>query len=54
MQVFDGAGCRWATHQDLDKAAGTLRTVEEAAASPIFHPRCGWAFGPRPDATAEE
>jgi hypothetical protein len=49
MQVFDGAGCGWTSHQDPDKATGTLRTVEEAAAWPISHPRCGRAFGPRPD-----
>ncbi|MET8537033.1 hypothetical protein ABZV67_35830 [Streptomyces sp. NPDC005065] len=48
MQVFDGAGCGWTSHKDTDKAAGTLRTVEDAAAWPISHPRCGRAFGPRP------
>ncbi|WP_327349691.1 hypothetical protein OG772_20640 [Streptomyces sp. NBC_01321] len=52
MQVFDGAGCGWTGHKDPDKATGTLRTVEDAAAWPISHPRCGRAFGPRPDATA--
>ncbi|MDX2849323.1 hypothetical protein PV342_12810 [Streptomyces sp. PA03-3a] len=49
MQVFDGAGCGWTSHKDPDKATGTLRTVEEAAAWPISHPRCTRAFGPRPD-----
>ncbi|WP_406502794.1 hypothetical protein [Streptomyces sp. NBC_01602] len=49
MQVFDGAGCGWTSHQDPDKATGTLRTVEGAAAWPISHPRCMRAFGPRPD-----
>ncbi|MFD4604394.1 hypothetical protein ACFWPQ_41055 [Streptomyces sp. NPDC058464] len=34
MEVFDGAGCGWSSHQDPDKAAGTLRTVEEAAQWP--------------------
>ncbi|MGW1622287.1 hypothetical protein [Streptomyces sp. NPDC002172] len=48
MEVFDGAGCGWTSHQDSDKAAGTLRTVEEAAQWPISHPRCQRAFGPRP------
>jgi hypothetical protein len=48
MEVFDGAGCGWTSHQDLDKAIGTLRTVEEAAQWPISHPRCRRAFGPRP------
>jgi hypothetical protein len=51
MQVFDSAGCGWTSHKDTDKATGTLRTVEDAAAWPISHPRCGRAFGPRPDAT---
>ncbi|MFD5755311.1 hypothetical protein ACFWIZ_08690 [Streptomyces sp. NPDC127044] len=49
MQVFDGPGCGWTSHKDPDKATGTLRTVEDAAAWPISHPRCGRAFGPRPD-----
>lgn len=48
VEIFDGAGCGWTNHRDTDKAAGTLRTVEDAAAWPISHPRCGRAFGPRP------
>ncbi|MGW3246539.1 hypothetical protein [Streptomyces sp. NPDC001070] len=51
MQVFDGAGCGWTSHNDPDKATDTLRTVEDAAAWPISHPRCTRAFGPRPDVT---
>ncbi|MET9411566.1 hypothetical protein ABZX90_38355 [Streptomyces sp. NPDC002935] len=53
MEVFDGAGCGWTSHKDPDKATGTLRTVEEAAAWPISHPRCLRAFGPRPDITTQ-
>ncbi|MFC1420047.1 phage minor capsid protein [Streptacidiphilus cavernicola] len=49
MQVFDGSGCGWTSHDDPDKANGTVRTVEEAAEQPIAHPRCLRAFGPRPD-----
>ncbi|MFF4504816.1 hypothetical protein [Streptomyces sp. NPDC001401] len=49
VEVFDGAGCGWTSHQDLDKAGGTVRTVEEAADWPISHPRCRRAFGARPD-----
>lgn len=49
MEVFEGPGCGWASHQDPDKATGTLCSIEEAAAWPISHPRCGRAFGPRPD-----
>lgn len=53
MEVFDGAGYGWTSHQDPDRATGTLRTVEEAAAWPISHPRCTRAFGPRPDQMPE-
>jgi hypothetical protein len=49
VQVFDGFDCGWLAHTDLDKANGTIRTVEEAAQAPISHPRCSRAFGPRPD-----
>ncbi|MER5688509.1 hypothetical protein [Streptomyces sp. NPDC002205] len=35
LQVFDGVGCGWTSHKDPDKATGTLRTVEDAAAWPI-------------------
>ncbi|WP_073947625.1 hypothetical protein [Streptomyces kebangsaanensis] len=48
MEVFDGVDCGWTSHKDPDKATGTLRTIEEAAAWPISHPRCTRAFGPRP------
>ncbi|WP_406050913.1 hypothetical protein OG280_26155 [Streptomyces virginiae] len=50
VEVFDGLDCGWVSHQDPDKAARTIRTVEEAAESPIAHPRCRRSFGPRPDA----
>ncbi|MFF7358306.1 hypothetical protein ACFZA1_37620 [Streptomyces filipinensis] len=49
MEAFDGADCGWTSHQDTDKPNGMLRTVEDAAAWPISHPRCRRAFGPRPD-----
>ncbi|WP_172387962.1 hypothetical protein [Streptomyces sp. MNP-20] len=49
VEVFDGADCGWTSHQDPDKATGTLRSVEEAAEWPISHPRCRRSFGPRPD-----
>lgn len=52
VQVFDGPGCGWTGHQDPDKAGGTLRTLEDAASWPIAHPRCGRAFGARPDVRA--
>ncbi|MFF3378163.1 hypothetical protein ACFYXF_35070 [Streptomyces sp. NPDC002680] len=52
IEVFDGADCGWTSHKDTAKANGTLRTVEEAAAWPISHPRCRRGFGPRPDVTS--
>jgi hypothetical protein len=52
MQVFDGAGCGWTSHKDPDKATGTLRTVEDAAAWPISHPRYTRAFAPRLEVVA--
>ncbi|MER5738924.1 hypothetical protein ABT117_25030 [Streptomyces sp. NPDC002262] len=53
VEVFDGLDCGWTSHQDPDKAARTLRTVEEAAEWPISHPRCRRSFGPRPDVGSE-
>ncbi|MEV0438428.1 phage minor capsid protein [Streptomyces spectabilis] len=49
VEVFDGGDCGWTSHQDPDKATGTLRSIEEAAEWPISHPRCRRSFGPRPD-----
>ncbi|KDN85591.1 hypothetical protein [Kitasatospora cheerisanensis] len=50
VEVTDGADCGWTSHPDPDKAARTVRTVEDAAQWPIAHPRCARAFGLRPDA----
>ncbi|TQF05542.1 hypothetical protein E6W39_29080 [Kitasatospora acidiphila] len=49
VEVFDGPDCGWTSHTDPDKATGTVRSVDEAAAWPISHPRCRRSFGPRPD-----
>jgi len=40
VQVRDGRDCGWASHRDPDRAHGSLRTVEDALAHPIAHPRC--------------
>ncbi len=48
VEVFDGADCGWTAHSDPDKAARSLRTIEEAADWPISHPRCRRGFGPMP------
>ncbi|KQP81577.1 hypothetical protein [Aeromicrobium sp. Leaf291] len=49
VEVFDGTDCGWRYHEDLDKAAGSIRTLEEAAQYAISHPNCTRAFGLRPD-----
>ncbi|MGW7283945.1 hypothetical protein ACWGH4_00340 [Streptomyces sp. NPDC054847] len=49
MEVRDGAGCGWETHDDPDLANGTLRTVQDALAHPTAHPHCVRQFLPRPD-----
>lgn len=53
VQVFDGPRCGWAGHNDPDLAAGSIRTLAEAAKHPIAHPQCRRAFGPRPDITTD-
>ena len=45
VEVFDGADCGWSSHNDPDLAAGSIRTVDQARAKPIAHPRCQRAFG---------
>jgi hypothetical protein len=46
VEVFDGAECGWSSHQDPDKASGTVRSIRDAAQMPISHPRCQRAFAP--------
>ncbi|WP_228981267.1 hypothetical protein [Streptomyces sp. DH12] len=40
VEVRDGAGCGWTSHQDPDTADGTLRTISDALAHPTAHPHC--------------
>ncbi|MFD7733406.1 hypothetical protein ACFV6F_23835 [Kitasatospora phosalacinea] len=49
IEVYDGSDCGWTSHPDPDKAARTLRTVDDAAQWPIAHPRCNRSFTLRPD-----
>ena len=49
VEVFDGAACGWTSHDDTDLANGSIRTLAEARAQTIAHPRCARSFGPRPD-----
>jgi hypothetical protein len=48
LEVSDGPGCGWETHDDPDLASGTLRTVQDALAHPVAHPNCRRSFLPRP------
>jgi hypothetical protein len=49
LEVRDGNGCGWASHEDDDKADRTLRTVQDALAHPTAHPHCIREFLPRLD-----
>lgn len=40
LEVRDGHGCGWETHDSADKADRTLRTVQDALAHPSAHPHC--------------
>lgn len=52
VEVFDGPDCGWVSHDDIDKANGTIRSLADAQAHPLSHPRCARSFGPRPDITS--
>lgn len=51
VEVRDGHGCGWETHESEDKANRTLRTVQDALAHPTSHPHCVREFLPRMDLT---
>lgn len=51
VEVFDGPDCGWTSHQDSDLANGTVRSVADAVAHSIAHPRCARSFGARTDVT---
>lgn len=54
VEVFDGPDCGWTDHDDPDLANGTIRTLDDADAHDIAHPRCARGFGMRPDITSAE
>ena len=54
VEVFDGAGCGWSTHDDGDKANGSIRTLRQAEAMPLAHPNCRRAFMPVTDVTVPD
>lgn len=51
VEVFDGPNCGWSSHDDGDKANGTIRTLEDAQQHSLSHPRCARSFSGRPDVT---
>lgn len=50
-EVIDGTSCGWTSHDDGDKANGTVRSLDDCAAHPLSHPRCRRSFAGRPDIT---
>lgn len=40
VDITDGEGCGWTSHDDPDKADGTRRSLGEALAYPVAHPNC--------------
>lgn len=46
VRVYDGDGCGWRSHDDPDKANGSIRPLHEAEQYTLAHPSCSRAFGP--------
>lgn len=40
VDIMDGDGCGWSTHDDGDKANGTRRSLDDLRQTPISHPNC--------------
>ena len=51
VEVLDGNGCGWTSHDDPDTANGTVRPIADAMAHSLSHPRCRRSFIGRPDVT---
>jgi len=49
VEVRDGRGCGWESHDSPDKADRTLRTVQDALAHPTSHAHCVRELLPRMD-----
>lgn len=54
VEITDGIGCGWVSHDDPDKANGKIVTLDEALANPIAHPNCSRSSYPRLDVTSLE
>ena len=46
VEIFDGAGCGWTSHNDPLLANGRIVSVAEFRAQPISHPNCVRAAAP--------
>lgn len=53
FEIFDGNDCGWTSHEDPDRANGSIRSRDEALATPLSHPRCRRGIGARPDITSK-
>jgi hypothetical protein len=51
MEIADGPECGFTTHDDLDRAHGTIRSIDDCALYPAAHPGCIRQLIPRPDLT---
>ena len=52
MEIMDGAGCGYSSHDDTQQANGMIVTLDQARAYPIAHPNCRRISIPRPDITS--
>jgi len=46
VRIFDGDDCGWTSHDDPDRASGSVRTLAEAQAYPTAHPNCQRSWSP--------
>lgn len=46
VRIFDGTDCGWTSHDDPDKADGSVRMLREYEEQPLSHPNCQRAAAP--------
>lgn len=46
VRVFDGDGCGWSSHDDSDKADGSIRDLDDVMGHETAHPNCVRSFAP--------
>lgn len=54
VEITDGSGCGWTSHDDPDTANGTIRSLEDAEAYPLSHPHCVRSSFPRPEIRSDD